>query len=79
MKPIRLMAENYSQEPVENCLTVKEAAKKIGVSVPTLNRWRSDGPHLLPYRKAPGVRGRILYSIKACEDFAHLYWGLPKW
>jgi len=72
MKPIRI--PQLADVANEVKLSVKEAAELIGVSIPTLNRWRMEGPHSIPYVKAPGIRGRILYPLKSCHAFNALYW-----
>ena len=42
----------------------KAAAKRIGTSVRTLDRWRADGLYL-PYTK---VAGRVKYTPENCDE-----------
>lgn len=44
-----------------NLLTTTQAAERVGVSVPTINRWARQG-RITPAFQAPGVRGARLYD-----------------
>jgi excisionase family DNA binding protein len=47
-------------------LSTAEAARRIGVSVATINRWADTGT-LAPAAKAPGLRGARLFSAVDVE------------
>ncbi len=47
-------------------LSTADAARKIGVSVATINRWADTGT-LPPAAKAPGLRGARLFSVADVE------------
>lgn len=47
-------------------LSTADAAREIGVSVATVNRWVGAGT-LSPAAKAPGLRGARLFSVADVE------------
>ena len=62
-------------------LTTMQAAERVGVSVPTINRWARQG-RIAPVFKAPGLRGARLYDpadidALAAEDATTPTIGLP--
>ena len=50
-------------------LTTTEAATRLGVSVPTLNRWVRQG-RIAPVIQAPGLRGARLYDPADIDTLA---------
>ena len=49
-----------------NLLSTKAAAKQLGISVRTLNRWAESGK-IVPAYKGEGKRGGYLYEPAAVE------------
>ena len=45
-------------------ITTAEVAQRLGVSIPTVNRWVRDG-RLEPVQKLPGIRGANLFHPDA--------------
>ena len=47
-------------------ITTAEVAQRLGVSIPTVNRWVRDG-RLTPVQKLPGLRGANLFRAEDIE------------
>lgn len=47
-------------------ITTAEVAERLGVSIPTVNRWVRDG-RLTPVQKLPGIRGANLFRADDIE------------
>lgn len=50
-------------------ITTAEAARRLGISVPTLNKWARTGK-ITPAIKAPGLRGARMYDEEHIASLA---------
>lgn len=53
----------------EHLLTTADAARRLGIAVPTLNRWARAG-RIAPAIEGPGIRGARMYAAADIEALA---------
>ena len=53
----------------EHLLTTADAARRLGIAVPTLNRWVRAG-RITPTVEGPGIRGARMYAEAAIDALA---------